>query len=93
MKRYGHCLDTPPSTEPDGSHCRDDLIRAVETAAHGESVLSLSVAMRLIGQIRAPVADPLSARELEILPLIAQGTTNRGAAAPITLTIWWIINR
>ncbi|MEV4835854.1 response regulator transcription factor [Nonomuraea sp. NPDC049486] len=59
---------------------RDDLIRAVRTAARGESVLSPSVATRLVGQVRTP-ADPLSARELEVLDLIAQGTTNREVAA------------
>ncbi|MEV4374965.1 response regulator transcription factor [Nonomuraea sp. NPDC049637] len=65
---------------------RDELIRAVEAAARGESVLSPSVATRLIGQIRAPVADPLSAREVEILRLIAQGTTNREAAARLFIS-------
>ncbi|MFC4592234.1 response regulator [Sphaerisporangium corydalis] len=59
---------------------RDDLIRAVRTARRGEAVLSPSVATRLLGQVRAP-ADPLSARELEVLDLIAQGTTNREVAA------------
>ncbi|MFG1945787.1 response regulator [Nonomuraea sp. NPDC048826] len=59
---------------------RDDLVRAVRTAARGESVLSPSVATRLLGQVRTP-ADPLSARELEVLDLIAQGTTNREVAA------------
>ncbi|MEU1387854.1 MULTISPECIES: response regulator transcription factor [unclassified Nonomuraea] len=65
---------------------RDELIRAVEAAARGESVLSPSVATRLIGQVRAPAADPLSARELEILRLIAQGTTNREAAARLFIS-------
>ncbi|MEV0586954.1 response regulator transcription factor [Nonomuraea sp. NPDC050310] len=65
---------------------RDELIRGVEAAARGESVLSPSVATRLIGQVRAPAADPLSARELEILRLIAQGTTNREAAARLFIS-------
>jgi DNA-binding NarL/FixJ family response regulator len=57
----------------------EELVRAVRAAARGESALSPSVATRLIGQVRAP-AEPLSPRELEVLALIARGTTNREAA-------------
>ncbi|GGO62461.1 response regulator [Nonomuraea cavernae] len=64
---------------------RDDLVRAVRTAARGEAVLSPSVATRLLGQVRAP-AEPLSARELEILDLVAQGTTNREVAARLFIS-------
>ncbi|MEV0971800.1 response regulator transcription factor [Microtetraspora glauca] len=64
---------------------RDELVRAVRTAARGEAVLSPSVATRLLGQVRAP-ADPLSARELEILHLIAEGATNREAAARLFIS-------
>ncbi|WP_336211920.1 response regulator transcription factor [Nonomuraea sp. LPB2021202275-12-8] len=64
---------------------REDLVRAVHTAARGEAVLSPSVATRLLGQVRAP-ADPLSARELEILRLIAEGNTNREAAARLFIS-------
>ncbi|MFI9595047.1 response regulator [Nonomuraea sp. NPDC052265] len=63
----------------------DELIRAVRTAARGEAVLSPSVATRLLGQVRTP-ADPLSARELEILRLIADGHTNREAAAHLFIS-------
>ncbi|SEG72888.1 DNA-binding response regulator, NarL/FixJ family, contains REC and HTH domains [Nonomuraea solani] len=64
---------------------RDELIRAVHAAARGEAVLSPSVATRLLGQVRAP-ADPLSARELEVLRLIADGATNREAAARLFIS-------
>ncbi|GAA1744977.1 response regulator transcription factor [Nonomuraea wenchangensis] len=64
---------------------RDELTRAVRTAARGEAVLSPSVATRLLGQVRTP-ADPLSARELEILRLIADGATNREAAARLFIS-------
>ncbi|TYB54749.1 response regulator transcription factor [Nonomuraea sp. PA05] len=64
---------------------RDELVRAVRTAARGEAVLSPSVATRLLGQVRTP-ADPLSARELEILRLIADGATNREAAARLFIS-------
>ncbi|WP_219471082.1 response regulator [Nonomuraea rhizosphaerae] len=64
---------------------RDELIRAVHAAARGEAVLSPSVATRLLGQVRAPV-DPLSSRELEVLRLIADGASNREAAARLFIS-------
>jgi DNA-binding NarL/FixJ family response regulator len=50
---------------------RDELLRAVRAAARGQAVLSPSVASRLMNRVRAPGADPLSQRELEILELVA----------------------
>ncbi len=64
---------------------REDLVRSVRTAARGEAVLSPSVATRLLGQVRAP-AESLSARELEVLRLIAQGSTNREAARTLFIS-------
>jgi len=64
---------------------RDELMRAVRTAARGEAVLSPSVATRLLGQVRTPT-DRLSGRELEILHLIAEGATNREAAARLFIS-------
>jgi DNA-binding NarL/FixJ family response regulator len=59
---------------------REELFRAVRAAHRGESVLAPSVATRLMSQLRAPAQEALSERELEVLALIAQGLTNRGAA-------------
>jgi DNA-binding NarL/FixJ family response regulator len=59
---------------------REELFRAVEAAAQGQAVLSPTVATRLMGQMRQPVSEALSPRELEVLELIAQGSTNREAA-------------
>jgi DNA-binding NarL/FixJ family response regulator len=61
---------------------QQELFRAVGAAARGESVLSPSVATRLLGQVRGRGAavEPLTQRELEVLQLIARGTTNREAA-------------
>ncbi|GGL29075.1 response regulator [Planomonospora parontospora] len=64
---------------------RDELVRAVRTAARGEAVLSPSVATRLLGQVRTP-ADPLSAREREVLRLIAEGGTNREIAVRLFIS-------
>jgi DNA-binding NarL/FixJ family response regulator len=65
---------------------REELVRAVRAAHRGESVLAPSVATRLVTQLRAPAQDSLSERELEVLALIAQGETNRGAAARLFIS-------
>jgi DNA-binding NarL/FixJ family response regulator len=65
---------------------REELFRAVRAAARGEAVLSPSVATRLMGQLRTPAKEPLSQRELEVLGLIAQGTTNREAARQLFIS-------
>jgi DNA-binding NarL/FixJ family response regulator len=59
---------------------RDELLRAVRSAYRGESVLSPSVAGRLMGRVRRPADGTLSKREREVLALVADGTTNREAA-------------
>jgi DNA-binding NarL/FixJ family response regulator len=64
----------------------DELLRAVRAAAHGESVLSPSVAARLLSRVRSPGPEPLSQRELEVLELVATGTTNREAAVRLFIS-------
>jgi len=59
---------------------RAELVRAVRAAHRGEAVLSPAVAGRLMGQVRGPGPEVLSARELEVLTLVAAGSTNREAA-------------
>lgn len=65
---------------------RDELFRAVEAAARGQAVLSPAVATRLMGQMRQPASEPLSQRELEVLSLIARGSTNREAAKQLFIS-------
>ncbi|MFF0409745.1 response regulator [Kitasatospora sp. NPDC004745] len=60
---------------------REDLFHAVREAARGASVIAPTVAAKLLGQVRAPVQEALSPRELEVLELVAAGSTNREAAA------------
>jgi DNA-binding NarL/FixJ family response regulator len=55
---------------------RADLANAVRAAARGETVLAPSVAGRLVNQVRRPVTQSLSAREVEVLALVAKGLTN-----------------
>jgi DNA-binding NarL/FixJ family response regulator len=55
---------------------RLDLVAAVRAASRGETVLSPSVATRLLHRVRHPRAESLSAREVEVLRLVARGSSN-----------------
>ncbi|WP_329181903.1 response regulator transcription factor [Streptomyces sp. NBC_01477] len=65
---------------------RGELVRAVHAAHRGEAVLAPTVASRILGHVRAPAAAPAAPettptdRELEVLRLVAAGTTNKEAA-------------
>jgi DNA-binding NarL/FixJ family response regulator len=65
---------------------REELFRAVSAAHRGESVLSPSVAGRLMGELRTPAQDTLSQRELEVLTLISQGCSNRETARKLFIS-------
>jgi DNA-binding NarL/FixJ family response regulator len=52
---------------------RTELAGAIRAAARGETVLAPSVAGKLVNQVRNPA---LSAREIEVLRLVAEGRTN-----------------
>ncbi|CAL9436820.1 Transcriptional regulatory protein LiaR [Streptomyces sp. enrichment culture] len=61
----------------------DELMRAVRAAARGEPVLAPSVMQHLMGQVRGPGAGTLTDREKEVLQLVANGRSNREAAAAL----------
>jgi DNA-binding NarL/FixJ family response regulator len=65
---------------------RDELHRAIKAAHAGEAVLSPAVATRLLGQVREPALEPLSGRELDVLALVAKGSTNRAVAAALFIS-------
>jgi DNA-binding NarL/FixJ family response regulator len=56
---------------------RDELFRAIRATARGDSVLSPSVASKLVGRARGPLERSLSAREIEVLTLVARGISNK----------------
>lgn len=56
---------------------RSQLADAIRAAARGETVLAPPVAAKLVGRLRVePSAPALTARELEVLKLVAAGYTN-----------------
>ncbi|MEE1814423.1 response regulator [Streptomyces sp. NPDC004288] len=67
---------------------REELFAAVRAAAEGRTVLSPAVASRLVTAVRTPAAagTALSAREGEILALVAKGTANRAIAAELFIS-------
>jgi len=63
----------------------DELVAAVRAAAAGESALAPAIAGRLMARLRTPLTS-LSARELEVLELVAAGASNTDIAARLHIT-------
>lgn len=65
---------------------KEELVRAVQAVAKGKTILSPSVAGRPVSEVRSPQRDLLTQRELEILELVAAGTTNRETAQKLFIS-------
>jgi len=59
---------------------REELFRAVQATAKGETVLAPVVAARLMGKVRDHGEQALSAREIDVLLLVARGASNQDVA-------------
>ncbi len=70
---------------------REELFQAIRIVSQGGSLLQPVVASKLIRHISNPqegkaLFEPLTAREQEVLDLLAQGTTNKEIAAALFIT-------
>jgi DNA-binding NarL/FixJ family response regulator len=66
---------------------REELYRAVRATARGEAVLAPSVAARLMRRVREDGTEGLSARELEVLMLVADGGTNQEIGRALHISV------
>jgi len=68
-----------------------DLIRAIKQVDRGEPSLHPSIAVKVLQELRRPAErtpppNALTAREVEVLRLVAKGMSNRDIAAQLTTT-------
>jgi DNA-binding NarL/FixJ family response regulator len=65
---------------------KEQLFPAIRAAARGETVLAPSVAARLVNRMRVPAEEALTAREVEVLELVARGSSNADIAATLFIS-------
>ncbi|MHB1210040.1 MAG: response regulator [Acidimicrobiales bacterium] len=68
----------------------DDVLRAIRGAARGQLLFSASELSRLLGRLRkpsSPSVEWLTARELEVLRLLAKGHSTEGIASQLFISV------
>jgi DNA-binding NarL/FixJ family response regulator len=65
---------------------REELFDAIRAAAQGKSTLALSAATLLMSKVRSPADKTLSAREFEVLRLVAKGASNKEIARSLQIS-------
>jgi len=68
----------------------DDLVRAIRQVHRGEPTLEPEIARKVLFELaqppkQPPTPDPLTAREMDVLRLLAQGKSNREIAEDLVL--------
>ncbi|SNQ45791.1 Transcriptional regulatory protein LiaR [Frankia canadensis] len=77
---------------------QEDILQAIRSVARGQVVLGPGVAGRLLDQLAAPGAGPaapfpeLTARERQILDLVAAGRNNTAIAAELGVATKTVVN-
>ena len=71
---------------------QDEIVRAVHAVGRGEAIFGPDIATRVLGffnagpEVPGPVFPELTTREREVLALIADGVSNSGIAAKLSLS-------
>lgn len=65
---------------------RDQLFSAIRAVAQGKSILAPTVLSRLLRHMQTPVEESLSAREIEVLMLVARGASNKEIARALHIS-------
>ncbi|MBC8263419.1 MAG: response regulator transcription factor [Anaerolineales bacterium] len=68
----------------------DELLQAIQAVYRGEPALDSTIALKLIRELREPsdlppTEEPLTAREVEVLKLVAQGLSDQEIAAKLVV--------
>jgi len=75
----------------------EETVRAIRAAAGGEAIFSPTIAQRIVQHFNTPLLPgsfpELTAREQEILALLAQGLTNSAIAERLSLSTKTVRNR
>ncbi len=69
----------------------EELVYAIHQVYRGDSSLSPAIARKVLQELsrssdRPPTPEPLTAREMEILQIVAQGKINRDIAAELSIS-------
>ncbi len=74
----------------------EELLQAIRDVCAGKPTLHFSIALKLINELREPPTlppsvEPLTAREADVLKLVAQGLTNQEIGEQLSISEWTVI--